>query len=205
MSGARDLILEAAERILLRTGPQHLTAEAVTVEAGVSKGAFFYHFPTKDDLFLALVGDCTRVLETEIGDESARDDDPVGRDLRSRLRCSFGIAGHSRERLLSLTAAFLTAALESKKVVAQFRDRRAEELATADKDGLPAVQRLLVLLALDGLWIGEALGTVKLAPELREQLVSVLMELTRRALPPCDAKAPAPTKKKPRKAKKKTT
>jgi AcrR family transcriptional regulator len=49
---ARTQLFDAAERILLRDGPNALTSRAVTTEAGVAKGVLHRHF-TDFDAFLA--------------------------------------------------------------------------------------------------------------------------------------------------------
>ncbi|AEF39832.1 TetR/AcrR family transcriptional regulator [Hoyosella subflava] len=49
-----DRILDALERILLRTGSAQVTLEAVANEADVSKGGLLYHFPSKDALLIGL-------------------------------------------------------------------------------------------------------------------------------------------------------
>lgn len=54
----RDLhaqLLDAAERVLLRDGPDALTSRALTKEAGVAKGILHRHFPDFDTFLAALV------------------------------------------------------------------------------------------------------------------------------------------------------
>lgn len=51
----RDQLFDAAERVLLREGPNALTSRAVTAEAGVAKGILYRHFPDFDAFLAALV------------------------------------------------------------------------------------------------------------------------------------------------------
>jgi AcrR family transcriptional regulator len=51
----RDQLFDAAERVLLRDGPDALTSRAVTTEAGVAKGVLHRHFPDFDTFLAALV------------------------------------------------------------------------------------------------------------------------------------------------------
>jgi AcrR family transcriptional regulator len=60
---ARERLFEAAERVLLRDGPNALTSRSVTAEAGVAKGVLHRHFSDFDDFLAALVLD--RVDEVE--------------------------------------------------------------------------------------------------------------------------------------------
>nr|MDQ6938034.1 TetR family transcriptional regulator [Actinomycetota bacterium] len=45
---AREQLFHAAERVLLRAGPNALTSRAVTTEAGVAKGVLHRHFADFD-------------------------------------------------------------------------------------------------------------------------------------------------------------
>ena len=50
----REQLFGAAERVLLRDGPDALTSRAVTTEAGVAKGILHRHFPDFDAFLAAL-------------------------------------------------------------------------------------------------------------------------------------------------------
>jgi AcrR family transcriptional regulator len=52
---ARDQLFDAAERVLLRGGPNALTSRAVTTEAGCAKGVLHRHFADFDAFLAELV------------------------------------------------------------------------------------------------------------------------------------------------------
>lgn len=52
---AREQLFHAAERVLLRAGPNALTSRAVTTEAGVAKGVLHRHFADFDAFLAELV------------------------------------------------------------------------------------------------------------------------------------------------------
>jgi AcrR family transcriptional regulator len=54
---AREQLFDAAERVLLRDGPNALTSRAVTTEAGVAKGVLHRHFADFDAFLAELVED----------------------------------------------------------------------------------------------------------------------------------------------------
>ncbi len=53
----REQLFDAAERVLLRDGPNALTSRAVTTEAGCAKGVLHRHFADFDDFLAELVLD----------------------------------------------------------------------------------------------------------------------------------------------------
>ena len=62
---SRESILQAAEEIVAKRGPAHLTLETAANEAKVSKGGLFYHFRSKEALLEAMIRRSMQLLETE--------------------------------------------------------------------------------------------------------------------------------------------
>ncbi|MGW5383500.1 TetR/AcrR family transcriptional regulator [Nocardia sp. NPDC003963] len=62
---ARQQLFDAAERVLLRAGPNGLTSRAVTDEAGCAKGVLHRHFDDFDGFLAALVLDRAARLEAQ--------------------------------------------------------------------------------------------------------------------------------------------
>ncbi|MGW4667005.1 TetR/AcrR family transcriptional regulator [Streptosporangium sandarakinum] len=88
---ARRQLFEAAERVLLRDGPNGLTSRAVTDEAGCAKGVLHRHFPDFDAFLTGLVLDRAAQLETQASAlrESAGTGTVAG-NLTSALTTLFG-------------------------------------------------------------------------------------------------------------------
>jgi AcrR family transcriptional regulator len=55
-----QLLLDAAERVLVRLGYQGATLDGIAAEAGFTKGAVYWHFKNKEALFLELLADGMR-------------------------------------------------------------------------------------------------------------------------------------------------
>lgn len=66
----RARILDAAVRQFAIAGYNAASVDDICTEAGVSKGAFYHHFPTKQNLFLALLQGWLHTVD--IGLEAAR-------------------------------------------------------------------------------------------------------------------------------------
>src|SRR5690606_23285433 len=77
----RDRILDAAERLVHRHGFAAATIDAVIDATPTSKGAFFHHFRSKDDLGRALVDRYARadaeILESFLRAAENETDDPA--------------------------------------------------------------------------------------------------------------------------------
>ena len=56
----RRLILDAAYRVFAARGYGQATIDDVLAEAGISKGALYHHFASKEELFKALLEDRIR-------------------------------------------------------------------------------------------------------------------------------------------------
>jgi AcrR family transcriptional regulator len=88
---ARRQLFDAAERILLRDGPNGLTSRAVTDEAGCAKGVLHRHFADFDAFLTDLVLDRAAQLETQATElrESAGTGTVAG-NLTNALTILFG-------------------------------------------------------------------------------------------------------------------
>ena len=88
---ARQQLFDAAERVLLRDGPNGLTSRAVTDEAGCAKGVLHKHFADFDDFLAELVLERAARLEAQaaILRESAGRGTVVG-NLAAALTDLFG-------------------------------------------------------------------------------------------------------------------
>src|SRR5207249_4572777 len=52
---SRRLLLEAAAQVFTQRGYRGATVDAILAEAGLSKGAFYWHFSSKEELFHTLL------------------------------------------------------------------------------------------------------------------------------------------------------
>jgi TetR/AcrR family transcriptional repressor of nem operon len=80
-AATRERILDAAQRLVLARGFAATSVDAVISEAATTKGAFFHHFGSKDDLGRALVAryaaEDERALEGLMAAAEADADDPA--------------------------------------------------------------------------------------------------------------------------------
>lgn len=69
--GTRERILDAAIEVFARKGYHGTSVDDIVQEAGSSKGSFYFYFPNKEGLFLALVEEFAANLASKIYDALA--------------------------------------------------------------------------------------------------------------------------------------
>ena len=84
----RSKLIDAALQLFSTSGYEHATVDDIAHAAGYSKGAYYFHFSTKDDILLELLRmwteDRSRVLTEQIEGGDG--------DLRATLTAFFGYA-----------------------------------------------------------------------------------------------------------------
>jgi AcrR family transcriptional regulator len=126
----RDQLFTAAERVLLRDGPDALTSRALTTEAGVAKGVLHRHFPDFDGFLAAFVLSHIERLETRA----------------SELRAAAGTATVADNLARALTAALDPTAVQ---IITLACSRRAllARLRLITPSGIPLATEITKMIA----------------------------------------------------------
>lgn len=66
----RDLLLDTAEQVFLKRGVSRTSLNEIAAAAGVSRGAIYWHFQDKADLFNAMMVRVTMPIEEAVGSNS---------------------------------------------------------------------------------------------------------------------------------------
>lgn len=127
---AREQLFGAAERVLLRDGPNALTSRAVTTEAGCAKGVLHRHFPDFDAFLAELVLD--RI--GRIGTQAAALRDSAGTGT---------VAGNLTGALTDLFASVAVAIVG----LVTFRDDLRARLRQARPAGVPVLAEATAMIA----------------------------------------------------------
>jgi TetR/AcrR family transcriptional regulator, acrAB operon repressor len=84
-AATRDSILDAAEKLFVEQGVSRTTLQHIATEAGVTRGAIYWHFDDKGALFNAMMERATLPLETELQVlDQEESSDPLA-DLRNYM------------------------------------------------------------------------------------------------------------------------
>lgn len=86
----RERLLEAATAVFARSGFDRATVDEIVREAGFSKGAFYVHFESKEDLFWAMLEDHID-RQQEAFRQTADHSRPLSENVRSILSAVFGL------------------------------------------------------------------------------------------------------------------
>lgn len=87
-----EALLDAAERLFLERGYANVSMQQIAEAAGFTKGATYYHFQGKDDLFLAVSKRLATNLRDQLiapFDEPGTFEEQLRRSIRA-VRASFG-------------------------------------------------------------------------------------------------------------------
>jgi AcrR family transcriptional regulator len=127
---ARDQLFDAAERVLLRAGPNALTSRAVTTEAGCAKGVLHRHFTDFDAFLAELVADRVSRLDSQA----------------AALRASAGTGTVAGNLTGALTGLFGSVALGIVSLVIS-RDELRARLRQARPAGIPLLTEATAMIA----------------------------------------------------------
>jgi TetR/AcrR family transcriptional repressor of nem operon len=86
----RERILDEAHALILEHGLNGTSLDQVIEKAGITKGAFFYHFKSKDDLALKLIQRFAQADEATLHDVTARAE-ALSRDPLQQLLIMVGL------------------------------------------------------------------------------------------------------------------
>ncbi|MCL6706854.1 TetR/AcrR family transcriptional regulator [Pseudomonas sp. R2.Fl] len=173
----RRMLLDAAARIATRRGIADVTVDAVCLEAGVTKGAFFHHYPNKAALVRAVFDDLIERFEAEIAERMAEDDEAGGRFSRAYISAVTATGNAGSEPLWAALCVSTLADADLRRNWGDWLDARLEAHGEAGNRTLRIARA-----AADGLWLDTITGTAAPLDEVRA-MVEDLHAMTRKTAP----------------------
>lgn len=150
----RDRILEAAEHVFADKGYHDALVDEVATATALSKGGVYFHFPSKEDLFFAVVDRLADRLISKVERESSTQPTAIGR-AEAALIAVFSALGKRRRlaRLLMVQGYSMGNAFERKRVelfgrFASLIRQRLDEASAAGE--IPPVDTTIVA----HIWLG---------------------------------------------------
>ncbi|MBL8931058.1 MAG: TetR family transcriptional regulator [Kineosporiaceae bacterium] len=165
----RELILRAAEDVVIADGVARLTLEKAAARAGVSKGGVLYHFATRNDLVAAMVE--RLATRFQAGMDDVRAAHPHYSFARAYLEeCLAAPAeGEPVPHEERVGSALIAAIAAEPALLAPLRAAFGGWQHQIEQSADP-VAATIARLAADGLWLCELFGIDGLSPQLREQV-----------------------------------
>jgi AcrR family transcriptional regulator len=159
----RRKFVEAAKVRAAEVGYRNLTIDDVCRVAGVSKGSFYVHFRSKEDLLIALLDDDAARVDRHLHQSKVNGVDGVRRFLARAIRDAQDGAA-AQMRVDSWAEVLISPALSDRYVqtLAERRQLLAEQIDDAIRQGacreVPANAMAAIVLAIaDGLMLHHAL------------------------------------------------
>lgn len=166
-------LLNAAHHVVLRDGVARLTLDLVAKEAGVSKGAVLYYFPTKSALIGEMLKthlDCHRA---EWMREIEKQPQGPGRATRAWIET----ARHYTEMEARGGAGMLAAIANDPELLSVLKEKLGVWLRELEDDGLDPLRLQLIHYTMDGIKFSEIMGIHPLTGPDRDQLIDLLLTL----------------------------
>jgi AcrR family transcriptional regulator len=171
---SRESILQAAEEIVARRGPAHLTLETAANEAKVSKGGLFYHFRSKEALLEAMIRRSMELLESE----HVKVAESLTGERNGKLKANIiGTLRHLEGQRPVLTAV-IAAIANDPKLVEPMRESIRKEFQDLSKDLTLRTEDIAVLfLASQGLLLMELLNLSFLTPSQVRRVTQRMLQM----------------------------
>lgn len=167
----RRALLDQGARLAVEEGLASLTVQAVADAAGVTKGGFLHHFPSKQALIDAVFGELLQDLEREIVERVRVDPQPYGSFTRAYIEAVFDMASEEHGGPWATLSITMLTNAGLRDLWAEWFKAQLERYQATDSD----VHLTIARLAADGVWLAD-LGNVPI-PE-REQVRRVLLKQT---------------------------
>ena len=171
---SRESKLQAAEAIVARRGPAHLTLETAANEAKVSKGGLFYHFRSKEALLEAMIRRSMRLLESE----HAKVAESLTAERNGKMKANIIGTLRHLEGQRSVLTAVVAAIANDPKLVEPMRESFQKEFQNLCKELSLKMEDVAVLfLASQGLLLMELLNLSFLTPSQIRKVTERMLHL----------------------------
>ncbi|MCW2292308.1 AcrR family transcriptional regulator [Pseudomonas sp. BIGb0408] len=168
----RRALLDSAARLAVEGGLAAVTVQAVSQAAGVTKGGFLHHFPSKQSLIASVFQEMLEAIDEILDAKIATDTDRYGTFTRAYVQAVFETESNAESGpWAALSMTWLTDS-GLRALWADWFQQRLNRHRDTDND----ISLTAVRMAADGIWLAELAGVVI---EDRNLLHARLVESTR--------------------------
>ena len=145
----RQSLIDHATRIALSDGLAAVTVQAVSDAAGVTKGGFFHHFPSKQALVEGAIANMVARLDAAVDEAMAADPHARGRFTRAYVEVTFADLSNEARGQWSALYVSMLGEPDLRRLWSAWLAGRLDR--HRDTDGDPDLE--VVRLATDGVWL----------------------------------------------------
>ena len=170
----REAILAATGDLVREIGAGHVTLDAVSRRANVSKGGLLYHFPTKESLLQAMVSRLLDTLRDAREKEYSRQAPGPGRMLKA-LVISMEVVRSKEAR--PIAAALLAVGANDPGLLRPAKEQLEAMIRDVECSGMPIGFTRAIVFAAMGLLLSEMLGVSAHSNRERQTFLEELRRL----------------------------
>lgn len=170
---SRNIILSAAEAVVIEHGASHMTLDAVAAQAKVSKGGLLYHFPSQHHLLMAMLKRFMDQIEILVEQTRASLPARPGQELKAHILAWFSLGQEHRH----LASALLAAVTRDPGLLDIVREKRRQKWSALTAISPRPELTTIATLAVEGLWMSELMGTAAYTPREHARIRSALLRL----------------------------
>lgn len=179
MSAARRRLLDTATRLFYEGGIHAVGIDRIIAEAGVAKGTFYKHFPSKDDLVVAYLVEIDRLGRSAVVALPKQPPRKMIMAIMERISEAVTAGGWRGCPFLNAAAEYPDPASPVRQVIDARRvwyHNSLQNLLEQDGDPTPSVTASLFVALSDGLLESAYLDDVESVPSLVREAVARLLD-----------------------------
>ncbi|MFI0849319.1 TetR/AcrR family transcriptional regulator [Mesorhizobium sp. IMUNJ 23232] len=178
-SSARRRLLDTATRLFYEGGIHAVGIDRIIAEAGVAKATFYNHFPSKDDLVVAYLGEIDRLGRAAVAALAKQPPRKMIVAIMGRISEAVTAGGWRGCPFLNAAAEYPDPASPVRQAINARRvwyHNSLENLLAEDGDPAPSVTASLLVAVSDGLLESAYLDDADSAPALVREAVERLLD-----------------------------
>lgn len=169
----RQKIVDAAATTMQAGGYAGFSLDAVARAAGVSKGGLLHHYPTKEALIEALLGQLFATFAARVEAYAAQEPKQPGQWLRAYVRATY----EDDPPPLDISAMLLSAINEQPRLLRVLQEDARHWQQRLASDGVAPARATVVRQAADAYWSERLIGAAPVTEAEREAVRNELFAL----------------------------
>lgn len=173
---SREKILETAKTILVEEGVGKLSTDNLILKSGLSKGGFFYHFKTKNDLINALSFKILQDMADAIQKLTEKDPKKKGATLRAYINFTLS---KQNDEITAVCRSMLEVVFDKNNHDMEMYKKFGQDLIKKSiAEGISRENVMHVFLVLDGYWYNDVFGNELFPKKEVRKYIKSLSKLT---------------------------